>query len=190
MKSANKMQIPLTIYGFHSQFADSTYNLRIRLTIADSGTAQFNDRNVLSFVCGFHKLFWIPQIQLRIQQIGLFLEQFWAVQWFRYNVADFATNLILTCCGFRLQCRECTVWPRTENAWTINAVKQRKTRRIDREKLTQLRIDYKLINKIFGLTLVWPSKRQVLAANFRSLPLKLRTNDITYCWYKSFVPKH
>ena len=36
------------------------------------------------------------------------------------NVADSATNLILVCCGFRLQCRECTVWPRNElysNGW-------------------------------------------------------------------------
>ena len=28
------------------------------------------------------------------------------------NIADLATNLIFACCGFRLQCRECTVWPR------------------------------------------------------------------------------
>ena len=82
MESANKMLIPLTICGFHFyaltplticgfhlQFADS-------LTVADSATAQFYDTNVLSIVCGFHKLFWIPQIQLRIPQIRLFLEQF------------------------------------------------------------------------------------------------------------------
>ena len=47
------MRIPLTICGFHLQFADSTYNLRISLTVADSATAQFNDTNVLSFVVGF-----------------------------------------------------------------------------------------------------------------------------------------
>ena len=76
MESANKMRIPLTICGFHLQFADSTYNLRIPLTVADSATAQFNDTNVLSFVCGFHKLFWIPQIQLPFSQIRLFLERF------------------------------------------------------------------------------------------------------------------
>ena len=28
------------------------------------------------------------------------------------NVADSATNLILACCGFRIQCRLCTVWSR------------------------------------------------------------------------------
>ena len=30
------------------------------------------------------------------------------------NVADSATNLLLACCGFRSQCKECTVWPRNE----------------------------------------------------------------------------
>ena len=67
---------PQTKCGFHLQFADSTYNLRIPLTVADSATAQFNDTNVLSFVCGFHKLFWIPQTHLPIPQIRLFFEQF------------------------------------------------------------------------------------------------------------------
>ena len=67
---------PQTKCGLHLQFGDYTYNLRIPLTVADSATAQFNDTNVLSFVCGFLKLFWIPQIQLRIPQIRLFFEQF------------------------------------------------------------------------------------------------------------------
>ena len=80
MKSANKMRIPLTICGFHLQFADSTCSLRIPLTIADSTTDQFNDSNVLSFAGGFHKLFWIPQIQLRIPQFRQFLERFSAIQ--------------------------------------------------------------------------------------------------------------
>ena len=62
--------------GFHLHFADSTYILQISLTVADSATAQFNDTNVLSFVCGFHKLFWIPQIQLRISQNRLFFERY------------------------------------------------------------------------------------------------------------------
>ena len=47
---------PQTKCGFHLQFGDYTYNLRIPLTVADSATAQFNDTNVLSFVCGFLKL--------------------------------------------------------------------------------------------------------------------------------------
>ena len=67
---------PQTKCGFHLQFSDSTYSLRIPLTVADSATAQFNDTNVLSFVCGFHKLFWIPQTQLRIPQFRLSFEQF------------------------------------------------------------------------------------------------------------------
>ena len=65
MESANKMRFPLTICGFHLQFADSTCSLRTPLTIADSATAQFNDTNNLLFVCGFHKLFWIPQCIFR-----------------------------------------------------------------------------------------------------------------------------
>ena len=73
MESANKVWIPLTICELHFQFADSTYNLRIPLTIAGSAIAQFNDTNVLSFVCGFHKLFWIPEALLRIPQIRLIL---------------------------------------------------------------------------------------------------------------------
>ena len=67
---------PQTKCGFQLQFADSIYKLRIPLTVADSATAQFNDTNVLLFVCGFHKLFWIPQIQLRVPPIRLFFEQF------------------------------------------------------------------------------------------------------------------
>ena len=59
----------------HKHNADSTYNLRIPLTVADSATTQFKDTDVLSFVCGFHKLFWIPQIQLRIPQVRLFFKR-------------------------------------------------------------------------------------------------------------------
>ena len=76
MESANKTRIPLTICRFHLQFEDSTYNLRVPLTDADSATAQFNVTNVLLFANGFHKLFWTPQLLLRIPQIRLFLEQF------------------------------------------------------------------------------------------------------------------
>ena len=76
MEFANKMRIPLRIGGFQLQFSDSTYNLSIPLTVANSATAEFDDTNVLSFACGFHKLFWIPQILLRIPQIRIFLERF------------------------------------------------------------------------------------------------------------------
>ena len=106
--------------GSQLQFADSTYNLRIPLTVAVSATAQFNDTNVLSFVCGFHKLLWIPQICLflidfeRYNDFGICL---WNPKQHRRskkssNVEDSAKNLILACCVFRIKCRECTVWPR------------------------------------------------------------------------------
>ena len=57
MESANKTRIPLTICKLLLQFADSTYNLRIPLGTVDSATAQFNETNVSSIVCGFHQLF-------------------------------------------------------------------------------------------------------------------------------------
>ena len=92
------MRIPLA-------FADSTQSLRIPPTVAGSATAQFNYIHVLLFVCGFHKLFWIPQIRLRIPHFRLFPEQFWAVQSFRYLFAESkaAKNIKekKQCCGFR-----------------------------------------------------------------------------------------
>ena len=55
LKAATHIDIckgnPQTKCGFQLQFADSTYSLRISLTVADSVTDQFNDTNVLSFVC-------------------------------------------------------------------------------------------------------------------------------------------
>ena len=77
-------QNPQTKCGFHLQFVDSTCNLRIPLTVAESAKAHFNYTNVLLFVCGFHKLFWIPRVRLRILQNLLFSEQFWAIKCFRY----------------------------------------------------------------------------------------------------------
>ena len=55
---------------------ESANKMRIPLTVADSATAQFNNTNVLSFVCGFHKLFWIPQKLLQIPRNRIFLERF------------------------------------------------------------------------------------------------------------------
>ena len=69
------MQIPLTFSGFHLHFA----------------TAQFNFTHVLLFICGLQKLFWIPQTRLRIPQICLFLERFWAEQCFKYLFAESIT---------------------------------------------------------------------------------------------------
>ena len=62
MESANKTRLPLTICKLHLQFADSTYNLRFPLATVHSATAQLNETNVLSFVCGFHQLFWVPLV--------------------------------------------------------------------------------------------------------------------------------
>ena len=78
------LQIPLTICGFDLQFADP-------LTVAGSATAQFNFTHVSLFVCGFHKLFWIPHIRLRIPQNCLFLERFWTVHCLRYLFAESKT---------------------------------------------------------------------------------------------------
>ena len=116
------------------QHADSTYNLRISLTICgfhfvDSATAQINDTNVLSFVCGivktnssrlrkhscgFRKLAYFGAI-LRFWRYKILNICLWNVKQHRRtkkssNFASSPTNLILACCGFRLHCRECTVW--------------------------------------------------------------------------------
>ena len=47
---------PQTKCGFHLQFADSTYNLRIPLTVADSATAQFNNTNAIQM---FYHFFFV-----------------------------------------------------------------------------------------------------------------------------------
>ena len=134
MESANKMRIPLTIWEFHLQFADSTYNLRIPLTICGfhlqlrilqqlNLTLQLfyhlfvDSTNCSGFhkhCCGFRKLAYFWSDFERYNDLGICL---WNPKQHRRskkssNVADSATNLIVACCGFRLQCRECTVWPR------------------------------------------------------------------------------
>ena len=58
----------VTIYvtGIRNQKADSAYNLRVSLTVADSATNHFYYAYVLLFVCGFFKLFRISQTLTRI----------------------------------------------------------------------------------------------------------------------------
>ena len=117
------------------QNADSTYTLRISLTVADSATVQYNYTHVLLFVCGFHKLFWIPQNSCGSRKFVCFWSDFercnvfsiclWTPKqqrrsWKSSNVADFATNLILACCGIHIQCTECTVWPRNDKTNCCN----------------------------------------------------------------------
>ena len=84
--------------GFRSQFA-GYFNLAIHLfcsanSIVDSANlpsfgAILTAKLYLVFVCG---------IQNSIEDHS--------------NVAESATNLIVACCGIRLQFTECTVWPR------------------------------------------------------------------------------
>ena len=118
---------PQTKYGFHLQFADSTYNLRIPLTICgfhlqlripqqlNLTIQMFYHLFVDSTNCSrFRKFAYFPSDFERYNDLGICL---WNPKQHRrskksINVADSATNQILACCGFRLQCRECTVWPR------------------------------------------------------------------------------
>ena len=128
------MRIPLTIWGFHLQFADSTYNLRIQLTICGfhlqlripqqlNLTIQMfcylfvdstNRSGFHKYCCGFRKFAYFWSNFERYNDLGICL---WNAKQHRRSkkssdVADSAPKLILACCGFRLQCRECTVWPR------------------------------------------------------------------------------
>ena len=130
------MRIPLTICGFHLQFADSTYNLRIplatgafqlqlrilqqlNLTIQMSYHLFVDSTNCSGFrkySCGFRKHAYFWSNFERYNDLGICL---WNPKQHRRskkisNVADSATNLLLACCGFRLQCRECAVWPRND----------------------------------------------------------------------------
>ena len=81
MESANKMRFQLTICGINLQFADSNYNVRISITVADSATAQFNDTHVPSFVCGFHKLSIFRKYSCGFRKLADFRSDFK-----RYNV--------------------------------------------------------------------------------------------------------
>ena len=112
---------PQTKCGFHLQFADSTYNLRIpqqlNLTIQFFYHLYVDSTKFSGFrkySCGFRKLAYFSSDFERYNDLGICL---WNPKQHRRsnkssNVADSATNLILACCGFHSQCRECTVWPR------------------------------------------------------------------------------
>ena len=98
---------PQTKCGFHLQVADSTYSLRIPLKCF--------------IIC-----LWIPQTVLNSAYFSSDFERYnylgtclWNPKQHRRSkksskVGDLVTNLILVCCGFRLKCRECTVWPRND----------------------------------------------------------------------------
>ena len=119
--------------GFYLQFADSTYNLRIPLAIwgstyklriplavVDSSTAQCNYTHVLIFVCGFLELFWIPQTQLRIPQVCLFLQRFWAVHRFNYLSVESktATKIKIATKQPRVP-RQIWFWPVVKSVYNI-----------------------------------------------------------------------
>ena len=107
-ESANKMRIPLTICGFHSQLRiPQQLNLTIQMfyyLFVDSANTIADSANSPIFFSNFERYnelglcLWNPKQHRRSKKSS--------------NFADSATNLILACCGFRLQCRECTVWPR------------------------------------------------------------------------------
>ena len=129
------MRNPITICGIHLHFADSTYNLRIPLTVVDSATAQCNYTHVLLFVCGFHTVLASANT-VADSANSPSLERSCAVQCFKYLfeesktqrrskkssiVSNSPTNLILACCGIRLQCTEYTVWPRNVNCKSFSS---------------------------------------------------------------------
>ena len=130
--------------GIRKQNADSTYTLRIPLTLCGfrlhlripqqlnltihmSHCLFLDSTNCFGFRkygCGFRKFayicshfewnsvlsicVWIPQQQRRSRKSS--------------NDVDSATNLILAYCENRIQCTECTVWPR--NAPCLSEVKR------------------------------------------------------------------
>ena len=88
---ANKMRIPLKVYGFHLQFADSTYCLRIPRTL---GIPQ----QLNSAIRKSHYFLWIPQTVIDSANTVadsancLILEQYWTVQCFRYLFVESKTG--------------------------------------------------------------------------------------------------
>ena len=92
-------QLNLTIQMFYHLFVDST-----------------NCSGFHKYCCGFPKFAYFWSDFEWYNDLGICL---WNPKQHRRskkssNVADSATKLILACCGFRLQCRECTVWPRND----------------------------------------------------------------------------
>ena len=74
------------------------------------------------YCCGFSKIAYFWSDFERYSVLGICL---WNPKQRRRSkrnskVADSATNLILVCCGIRLQCTECAVWPRNETLCLCN----------------------------------------------------------------------
>ena len=111
------MRISLTFCGFHLHVADSAYScgtsissiyiykyriicfvipqtvLDSTITVADSAKLPLYERYSVLGIS-----FWNPKQRRRSKKTN--------------KVADSATNLIMVCCGIRLQCTECKIWPR------------------------------------------------------------------------------
>ena len=117
MESANKMRIPLTLCGFHLQLrVPQELNLTIQmfyhLFVYSTNCSGFH-----KYCCGFRKFAYFWSNFERYNDLGICS---WNTKRHRRSkkskyVADSATKLILACCGFCLQCRECTVWPRSDS---------------------------------------------------------------------------
>ena len=130
------LHIYIYVNGIRKQNAVSTHNLRISLTICGvrfqlrilqqlnltihmSYYLFVDSKNCSGFrkySCGFHKVAKFSSAFERYSVWGICL---WNPKQQRRSkrsskVAGSATNLILACCGFQLQCIECTVWPRNE----------------------------------------------------------------------------
>ena len=127
---------PQTKCGFQLLFADSTHNLLIPLTVCgfrlqlqipqqlNSTIHMFNNLFVDSTNCsGFRKYgsgfrifvnFWSDFERYSVLIICLWNPKQQRRSKKCSNVADSASSLIWACCGIRLQCTECTVWPRND----------------------------------------------------------------------------
>ena len=125
--STCNLRSPLAICEFHLQFVGSAYNCGLRISSC-------NYLHVLLFVCGFYKLFRIPKMRLQVPQVRLFFCNFepYSVlgiclrnpkhQIISKKNWDSATNMILSCCGIRLQCTKRTVWPRNVMSFEIKKI--------------------------------------------------------------------
>ena len=115
------MRIPLTICGFLLQLQiPQQLNLTIQIfyhLLVDAT----NCSGFRKYSCGFRIFAYFSSNFERYNGLGICLRN--PKQHNRSkkssNVADSATNMILACCGLRLQCRECTVWPRNETIFDV-----------------------------------------------------------------------
>ena len=111
--STYDLRIPLTVYGIRLQLPipqqlNSTLRMSHILYVDSANCSGF-----LKYGCGFRKCanFWSNFERYNVLGICLWNPKQQTRSKKSSNVADFTTNLIWTCFGIRLQCTECTVWP-------------------------------------------------------------------------------